>query len=441
MQNLVDSLISLEAEKNLLACALFSIDAREEILAAVTSKDFHEHTFRIIFHELEKIKAEGLLGDYFLVADRLQKQNITLSFIEKIMSHASYDMVIPEWIARVKQFSAARISYTETQVYLKNICEDPTSIADERDNHIKQQLELPIVTKSKSKTLDKYIKNFKDGKSYELHIKESMELRKQNKLPMQGLSWGYINLDNMTSGINVGHLIIIGARPAVGKTTFSLNICSSLILKQIPVLFISLEMTGEAILAKIACNLTNISMKKIEDGLLYEDQYARICKCLKALENAPLYLIDTTIYINDLLAIVKEHVRNHGIEVVFVDYLGLIKNRQKFDSKTNEISYLTRELKGLAKETSTSVICLSQLSRASEKEGRRPNKSDLRDSGQIEADADLVFLLHQDTKQDDNMAIKPFEVIVEKNRFGPTGIVLFDFDKESGKITERKLQK
>lgn len=439
MQNTTNQLTNLEAEKNLLACALFSIDMRDEILSSVSNEDFQEPTFRMIFQELEIIKKEGLLGDHFLVADRLKKQNITLSFIEKLISIASYDFVLPEWIARVKQYSAARISYLETQEYIKNILENPCLIADERDKHIKKQLELPILAKRDSKDIKSIIDNFKDGKSYQDFIKETMNLRMQNKLPMQGNSWGYSNLDKMTSGIKKNHLIIIGARPAVGKTTFALNVCSSLILRKIPVLFISLEMSNEAIVAKIACNLTNLSMKKIEEGLLYEDQYKRLCNCAETLKDAPLYIIDSSIYINDLLAIVKEHIRNFGIQIIFIDYLGLIKNRQKFDSKTNEISYLTRELKCLAKDTATGVICLSQLSRASEKENRRPNKSDLRDSGQIEADADLIFLLHQDQKNEVNTTIQPFEVIVEKNRFGPTGIILFDFNKESGKITERML--
>lgn len=439
MQNNNDSIVNLEAEKDLIACALFDFDLRDQILRNATSEDFQEPTFRKIFEELEKIKRDQLLGDHFLVAERLQKDNITLSYIENLLSQASYDIEVSDRLTIVRKYASARKSCNETQTYLNNIRENPLSIAEERDDHVKKQLELPLIIKSESKIIKTILQDYKENKSIEEHVKESMELRKQNKLPMKGHSWGYQSLDIPTSGIAKGHLVIIGARPGVGKTTFSLNVCLNLILKQIPCLFISLEMSDNALVAKLACNLANLSMKKVEEGLIYEDQYKKFCSSAETLRQTPFYVIDESIYINDLVQIVKEHVRKHKVEVVFIDYLGLIKNRQRFDSKTNEISYLTRELKCLAKDSKTAVICLSQLSRASEKENRRPTKSDLRDSGQIEADADLILLLHENVQSRDGYYLSTFEVIIEKNRFGPTGILNFNFDKDIGKVTERKV--
>jgi len=441
MQNNIDSIVNLEAEKDLIACALFDFEMRDEILQSATSEDFQEPTFRKIFEELENIKKERLLGDHYLIAERMQKYNITLSYIENLLSQASYDIEISDRLTIVRKFASARKSCKETQTYLQNICENPLSIAEERDEHVKKQLDLPLFIKSESKIIKAVLQDFKENKSFEEHIKEAMELRKQNKLPMKGHSWGYQSLDIPTSGITKGHLVIIGARPGVGKTTFSLNVCLNLILKQIPCLFISLEMTDNALVAKLACNLANLSMKKVEEGLLYEDQYKKLCSCAETLKKTPFYVIDESIYINDLIQIVKEHVRKYKLEVVFIDYLGLIKNRQRFDSKTNEISYLTRELKCLAKDTKTAIICLSQLSRASEKENRRPTKSDLRDSGQIEADADLILLLHESIQKRDDYYLTNFEVIIEKNRFGPTCMLEFNFEKDVGKVTERSISK
>lgn len=438
MQNNIDAMINIEAERELIACSLFDFEMRDEILRNLVADDFQEPTFRKIFEELEKIKKDQLLGDHFLVAERLQKDNITLSFIESLLASASYDIEVSDRLTILKKYSSCRKSYNETNSYLRNILENPLSIAEERDDHVKKQLDLPLFIKSESKPFKTVSLNFKENKSIQEHVRELMELRKQNKLPMKGHSWGYQSLDLQTSGIIKGHLVIIGARPGVGKTTFSLNVCLNLILKQIPCLFISLEMTDAALVTKMTCNLANLSMKKVEEGLIYEDQYKKFCASDVTLQQTPFYLIDESMYINDLVQIVKEHVRKHKVEVVFIDYLGLIKNRQRFDSKTNEISYLTRELKCLAKDSKTAVICLSQLSRASEKENRRPTKSDLRDSGQIEADADLILLLHESIQKRDDYYLTNFEVIVEKNRFGPTGILEFNFDKDVGKVIEKK---
>jgi len=437
MQNNIDAMINIEAEREVIACSLFDFDMRDEILRNLVADDFQEPTFRKIFEELEKIKKDQLLGDHFLVAERLQKHNITLSFIESLLASASYDIEVSDRLTILKKYSSCRKSCNETNSYLRNIAENPLSIAEERDDHVKKQLDLPLFIKSESKTFAKLYENYKGDKTFQEYVKEVMELRKQNKLPMNGLSWGYQSLDLKTSGITQEHLVIIGARPGVGKTTFSLNVCLNLILKQIPCLFISLEMPGKALSTKMTCNLANLSMKKVEEGLIYEDQYKKLCAISETLKKTPFHAVDESMYINDLVQSVKEHVRKHKVKVVFIDYLGLIKNRQRFDSKTNEVSYLTRELKCLAKDTKTAIICLSQLSRASEKENRRPTKSDLRDSGQIEADADLILLLHENVQKRDDYYLTNFEVIVEKNRFGPTGLLEFNFDKDVGKVIEK----
>jgi len=430
MQINIDSIMNSTAERTLIACSLYCFSFRDEILLNVTHTDFQNPLYRMIFKELEQIKKEKLLGDYFLIADRLKKEGVTLEDLENLISYANYEIIISEWIVIVKKYSAVRATILQIQNYLKSIIEDPMCIESERNKFIKKQLELPMIQKIVSTHISELLDNYKDGKSFVEYVKEQMEKRINSIEPEKGINWGYPKLDEYTSGIQKGHLIIVGARPAVGKTTFILNIISNIVLQQknTPILLISLEMTKQSITTKLLSISSNISQKNIETGYLYKDQYLNILKYANALEEKSLYLIDESLYISEIVSTVRELIRTNNIKLVFIDYLGLIRNKIHFESKVSEVSFLTRELKCLAKDNDISVVCLSQLSRASEKEGRKPNKSDLRDSGQIEADADTILLLHQDHN---------FEVIIEKNRFGPTGTLSYNFDKENGKIKER----
>lgn len=430
MQINADSIIHSTAERTLIACSLYCFDFRDQILLNVTHSDFQTPLYRMIFKELEQIKKEKLLGDCYLIADRLEKEGVKIEHLENLLSYANYEIVISEWIVIVKKYSAVRATILQTQNYLKSIIDDPMCIENERNKFIKKQLELPVLQKIISKKINEIINNYKDEKSLLNYTKEQIENRINAIEPEKGITWGYPKLDEFTMGIQKGHLIIVGARPAVGKTTFCLNIISNILFqqKEVPILLISLEMTSQSIVGKLISLSANIAQRKIDLGYLYKDEYLKLQKCSKELESKYLFIIDESLYISEIISTVKELIRNDQIKVVFIDYLGLIRNKMHFESKVSEVSFLTRELKCLAKDNDISVVCLSQLSRASEKEGRKPNKSDLRDSGQIEADADTILLLHQD---------QHFEVIVEKNRFGPTGIISYNFDKQTGKIQER----
>lgn len=431
MQINIDSIVNSTAERTLIACSLYCFNFRDEILLNVSHTDFQNPMFRMIFKELELIKKEKLLGDYYLVADRLKKEGVKLEDLENLISYANYEIIVSEWIVIVKKYSAVRATILQTENYLKLIIEDPMCIESERNKFIKKQLELPIIQKIVSKNINEILYNYKDEKSFIDYTKEQIEKRINSIEPEKGIKWGYPKLDEFTNGIQKGHLVIVGARPAVGKTTFILNIISNIISqqKEIPILLISLEMTSQSISTKLVSISSNISQRNIDSGYLYKDQYLKIVNCADELKNKSLYLIDESLYISEIVSTVRELIRTNNIKIVFIDYLGLIRNKMHFESKVSEVSFLTRELKCLAKDNEISVVCLSQLSRASEKEGRKPNKSDLRDSGQIEADADTILLLHQGLD---------FEIIVEKNRFGPTGIVKCSFDKETGRIKERQ---
>lgn len=424
-----ENLTNTEAERMLIACALTWPDFREEILLSVSHADFLTPTFRDIFNELEKMKKENLEGDIFMIAHRLKEKNITLEYLENLMSYFNHDIIISEWITIVKQFAAARISINQVQAYAKTIADNPQNIEKERDKLVKQTMDLPIAQKINSHTIGEIINNWENGLTFK-EVREK-RIREGFTKPQIDISWGFRILDRQTNGIQKGHLIIVGARPAVGKTTFSLNICANLMTqtREVPALFISYEMTKHAITTKLLSIHSRISSKNIEEGRLDTRTKEEVDFSEEKLSKKPLIILDKSLTINEIITHCKEMVRLHKIEVVVIDYLALIKNNIRFDKEVDRISYLSRELKCLAKDNNLAVICLSQLSRSSEKENRRPTKADLRDSGQIEADADLVLLLHS--------VDNGLEVIVDKNRFGPTSILQYHFDKACGYISEK----
>ena len=264
-----------------------------------------------------------------------------------------------------------------------------------------------------------------------------------NKGGLTGLSTGYTKLDDYTSGWQPSDLVIIAGRPAMGKTSFALSLAKNIAVDlQEPIAFFSLEMSNVQLVNRLISNVCEISGKKILNGQLDDEEWSRLDKSISALQNAPIYIDDTPgMSIFELRTKARRLVREKGVKIIMIDYLQLMNaSGARFGSRQEEVSTISRSLKGLAKELNIPVLALSQLNRTVENrdglEGKRPQLSDLRESGAIEQDADMVLFVHrpeyyrlfQDEKGNDLRG--KAQIIIAKHRKGSTGDVLLEFKGE-----------
>ncbi len=244
-----------------------------------------------------------------------------------------------------------------------------------------------------------------------------------------GLRTGYPDLDRLLGGVKAGQLIIIAARPAVGKTTLALNIAEHLALdKREPVAFFSLEMTGPELLHRLTCSRARVAGEKLVHGLADDAERQRVIEAHAGIARAPLHVCDRGgLTLAQLRGLAMRLLQRHGIKILFVDYLGLLRTGERGRSRYEETSLLSAGLKALAKELSVPVVALCQLNRDTEREGREPRLSDLRDSGTIEQDADAVLLLAPSSEG--AAEAEKVRAIVAKHRAGRVGSVPLVFLK------------
>lgn len=274
-------------------------------------------------------------------------------------------------------------------------------------------------------------------------IKKSIDLIERyhaRDSSVTGLSTGFGDLDKMTNGLRGGEMIVIAARPSMGKTSLAMNIAEhvALELKQ-PVGVFSLEMTAEALALRMLCSVARVNGRNVRDGFLTEADFQKITRAAGELSRAPLFIDDTAgLSILQLRARARRMSQQNGLKMVVIDYLQLMHStsRKAADNRQQEIAEISTGIKGLAKELGVPVIVLSQLNRDIEKEkNRKPRLSDLRESGAIEQDADLVGLLYKPDGSDDEaggsnpMDAVPVNLLVAKQRNGPTGDVRLTFLK------------
>lgn len=260
---------------------------------------------------------------------------------------------------------------------------------------------------------------------------------------LTGVPSGFRKLDDITAGWQPSDLVIIAGRPAMGKTSFALSIAKNVAIDyRKPIAFFSLEMNNVQLVNRLISNVCSIPGNKILNGQLTPDEWERFDSNIRKMQGAPIYVDDTPgLSIFELRTKARRLVREHGIELLMIDYLQLMNaNGMRFNSRQEEVSTISRSLKGLAKELNIPVLALSQLSRAVEQrdgpEGKRPQLSDLRESGAIEQDADMVLFVHrpeyyhilQDEKGNDLHGMA--QIIIAKHRKGATGDVLLNFRGE-----------
>jgi replicative DNA helicase len=256
-----------------------------------------------------------------------------------------------------------------------------------------------------------------------------------------GLSTGYAQMDADTAGLQDSELIIVAARPSMGKTSLALNLAENVALRKgEPVAIFSLEMSKESLLLRLLASMSRVNAHHFRTGRLSKEEWAKVSDALNEVAEAPLWIDDSaSCSVLEMAAKLRRLKRERGLSLVIVDYLQLITARGRFSNRNEEVSSISRSLKGLAKELRIPVVVLSQLTRAPEREDRRPQLSDLRESGAIEQDADVVLFIHRPNmfkKDQPEEERAKTEVIIAKQRNGPTGVEKFVFLEKHTRFEE-----
>jgi len=429
-----------EVEKAVLGALMIDKDAYVEVCNLLVPESFYEPRNQMVYEAIQQLSREESPVDVLTVTDMLGKMGKLEEvggpgYIMDLSSRVATSANI-EYHANVvaeKYLSRQMIQYVN--VIGKKSFDETYDIRD-------------VVQEAESILLELSQKNMKKdysalGSVVERAVK-SVEEAYANKGSFTGIPSGLYKLDDMTCGWQKSDLVIIAGRPAMGKTAFALSVAKNIAVDQKrPMAFFSLEMSDVQLANRLMSNTCEIEGKKLLSGQLDREDWIRLDKNLQALTDAPLFVDDTEgLSVMELRTKARRLQKEHHIELIMIDYLQLMTaSGMRYNSRQEEVSLISRSLKGLAKELNIPVLALSQLNRGVESregaEGKRPQLSDLRESGAIEQDADMVIFLHRPEyyhilqSEDGFIDYKDkAEIIIAKHRKGATGIVMMDFKGE-----------
>lgn len=428
---------NLEAEQSVLGCVLVEPSSMEEVVSQINADCFYLPQHRAIFSAMMLMYTNSKAIDPVIIADTLTKEGLydtaggrdyLLQLAQSVPSTANV-----EYYAKI----------VKEQYYLRMLVNVSTEIIEQATGG---EADASLILDS----AEQKIYNIRQGKEKNGPVKVSEVIVNDvyNKLTLitgedkekyKGIPTGFGMLDKYITGLNRSDLILIGARPAMGKTSFALNLAQNISMdaRKKCVVF-SLEMTKEQLAERLLSAQAGVESQKLKTGELTNDEWVRLGNAAGQFNDVELYLDDTS---SITVPEIKSRVRRmRNVDCIIIDYLGLISSAVKKENRVQEVSEITRNLKMMAKDLNIPVICCAQLSRGTEGHGKnhKPQLADLRESGSIEQDADIVMFLYRedyyrndvsDEKQDDIDANKT-ELIVAKNRHGATGTIEMTFDKE-----------
>ena len=419
---------NIESEKAFLGSIMLKPEAMHDVVDVVNPDSFYVEKHKLIFQTMLDLFSKGEPIDLLSVSTKL-KENKNLeraggrSYLTDIVN------IVP---------SAANISHYAELVQRKHILRSLISASDhiselgyseEKElGHLLDQAEKRIFDVSNLSSSNKFV-NLKDtlGEAW-----DRLDKLSKSDGGLRGVPTGFKDLDTKLSGFQKSDLIILAARPSMGKTSLALDIARQAASQHnVPVGIFSLEMGAQQLADRMLSAEARVDSWKLRTGkLTADDEFSKIRDSLDKLAKAPIFIDDQAgNSILTMRSVARRMKRDHNIGLIIIDYLQLISTSKNYDSMVNQVTEISRSLKQIARELDIPVLALSQLSRAVEARGGRPRLSDLRDSGSIEQDADVVMFIHRDDKINEN-SDKPniAEIMIEKHRNGPTGKVELYFD-------------
>ncbi|MFC4302043.1 replicative DNA helicase [Cohnella boryungensis] len=426
---------NLEAEQAVLGAILLEVEALVAAMERLKSEDFYSVSHQRIFDAMTALNDDNEPIDLVTLTARLQD----LGQMEEVggiiyltkLAHAVPTAANVEYYATIVEEKAIlrRLIRTATQIV-------SNGYATEEDvGVLLNDAEARIMEIASRRTSTGFI----SIRDVLMEVFERVEFLFNNRGGVTGIPSGFVDLDRMTSGFQPNDLIIVAARPSVGKTAFALNIAQNVAVRASETVAIfSLEMSAAQLVQRIICAESNVDAQRMRTGHLEGDDWEKLSMAIGSLSEAQIYIDDTPgITVSDIRAKCRRLKKEKGLGMILIDYLQLIQGRGKAgENRQQEVSEISRTLKQIARELEVPVIALSQLSRGVEqRQDKRPMMSDLRESGSIEQDADIVAFLYRDDYYDKESEKKNIiEIIIAKQRNGPVGTVELVFLKNFNKF-------
>ena len=427
---------ALEAEQSLLGGLLLDNRKWDEIAGAVTAEDFYNHNHRLIFEAISGLQEDSTPADIVTVPEYLEKREQ----LEKAGGAAYIS-----GLANNTPGVANILAYAEIvrdRAILRALILASNDIAETAYNPLERAPREVLNAAEKlifeiSERDGRRRKEFAALAELITRSVERIELLAKSGESITGVPTGFTDIDDMTSGLQPGDLIIVAGRPSMGKTAFALNIAEYAALeKQLTVAVFSMEMSGEQLGMRLLSSMGHINSNRIRTGQLDEADWTRIGSAMKMLGKAPVF-VDDSVGLNplELRSRARKLKREHGdLGLIIVDYLQLMdaSSTERHENRATQISSITRSLKMLAKELDVPVVALSQLNRSVEQRpDKRPVMADLRESGAIEQDADIIIFIYRDeVYNEESEQAGTAQIIIGKQRNGPVGSRTLTFLKE-----------
>ena len=414
---------SVESEQSILGSILLDKEAIITVTETIKPEDFYKEAHKIIYECMMKLNNKNEPIDLITLTEELKKQG-HLEDIGGISYITSLSTIVP---------TTSNVKYYADIVKEKSVLRKLIRVSNDilnlgYDSSIKVE---DILEKAEKQIFDisqeKSSEDFQTINSVLMDTYDTIEKLYTNKEDITGITTGFDDLNKKTNGLQRTDLLLVAARPAMGKTAFSLNLVQNAALHgDATVAVFSLEMSKEQLVQRMLSAQSHVELKKIKTGNLDENDWPRIIDAMSVLSNANIYIDDTPgIKIGELRSKCRKLKIEKGLDLILIDYLQLMEGDGGNESRQQEISKISRSLKIIAKELNCPVVALSQLSRAPEQRSdHRPMLSDLRESGAIEQDADIVMFLYRDEYYHPDSERKNIgEIIIAKNRHGETGSV------------------
>ncbi|MDP8991894.1 MAG: replicative DNA helicase [Actinomycetota bacterium] len=411
----------LQAEESLLGAMLLSRDAIVEAVQVCTAEDFYKPAHGHVFEAVCSLYGQGEPADPVTVADELRRADlldavggtaalISLQANTPATSNARrYAQIVEEHSLLRRLIGVA----SEIAQLGYDVPEDVDAVVDRAESMVFEVAQRRVTTSTRP---------LRELLADQLDLLEALYERGES---ITGVPTGYTDLDEMLAGLQPSNLVVIGARPSMGKTAMALGMAAHAAMDaQVPVLFFSLEMSHLEITQRLLCSEARVDATRMRTGRLQEQDWPKVAHAIGRLGEAPIYIDDNpNITVMDIRAKARRQKSSEGLGLVVVDYLQLMSSRTRVENRQLEISEISRSLKILARELEVPVVALSQLSRNLEmRSDKRPVLADLRESGAIEQDSDVVMFIYRDDVYNPDSADRgTAEILVAKHRNGPTG--------------------
>ena len=428
---------SIEAEQSVLGSLMLDNQSWEKTADLLVEHDFYRRDHQLIFRAIADLFEQSQPVDVITLAEYHDKRGELdkvgeLAYLGMLARNTPSSANIIAYASIVRERSILR-QLIAVGTAISNVAFNPEGKSSEEMLDLAEGQVFEIAEKGAKRS-----GGFIQVKEVLSRVVDRIDTLFEQDSPITGLSSGFNDFDEQTSGMQPADLVIVAGRPSMGKTTFAMNLAEHAAIKsKVPVAVFSMEMPADALAMRMLSSLGQIDQHRFRTGRLNDDDWPRLTSAIALLNEAPLFIDDTpALTVTELRARARRLKREHGLSMIVIDYIQLMQgsSRSSNENRATEISEISRSLKALAKELEVPVVALSQLNRSLEQRpNKRPIMSDLRESGAIEQDADLIVFIYRDEVYNEDSAEKgKAEIIISKQRNGPIGTVALTFQ---GKYT------